>query len=428
MATKDITTNPDIALLEKKAPKQYEIVAYIEVVPKVGTVWRLAKTSLSSVLNGYQYSIRSQSGYIAASQYPAGSLINSQTGQFSVVRSILLTYAKDRIIAHRRSLGNVPVWELVDKEYIKKYQDIQFSLHMESYFYADCFDPDTLILRHQVVKRFTTVNRLFKPSTSRQQPSFNKIMVQHYSPINGISLFKRYFDVDEKVLNFINIPKIDRDKMPHTNFHEVIAVGHILNALEREEYVLDKEVAIVTLFEEQKHILTDFFAERIGHEASRPKIGLPWELKDRRYPVVILSFVVTSKKEKHSVIEANEHHIRAIMEHAKEGMIFLGNFKVISSILGFPKELCSLIKSLKNVSAIHEWSHSQDFHKEMVEMWKAPIRMINPERTTDSMQKIIWNKYRTMIENELARESLIGMKHVYRDYLYSLGLGRKKEK
>ena len=419
----------DIALLEKKAPRQYEIVAYVDSVPKIGTVWKLNKLSLSSVLNGYQYSIRSQSGYIAASQYPAGSylLINSQTGKFTVVKSILLTYAKDRIIAHRKSLGNVPVWELIDKEYIKKYQDIQFSLHFESYFYSDCYEADSLIMKHQVVKRFTPANRQFKPMTPRQEPSFNKIMVQRYSQTNGISLFKRYFELDEKVLNFINVPKIERDKMPNTNFYEIQAVGHILNALEREEYAIDKEVAIVTLFEEQKHILADFFGERIGHESSRPKIGLPSEMRDRRYPVVILSFVIASKKDKHSVIEANEHHIRTIMEYAKEGMLFLGNYKVISSLLGFPKELCSLIKNLKSVSAVHEWSHSHDLNQEIMEMWKAPIRKINPDSTSDSMQKIIWTKYRTTIESEHQRGSVLGMKHVYKDYLYSLGIGKKKK-
>lgn len=419
---------PDIPSLNKKIPKYYDLLAFLITLPELGNVWYLAKSALSSSLNGFQYSIRTKEGHIPAAQYPQNSylIINSQTKKYSVVRSIMLTYKQDQILAKRKSVGNVPVWELLDKELIRTYKDIQFLLHFEVNFYADCFEKETAVVKHQTLRRTIPLNKKFQQTTPSSEPVKDKVNIIKYESTYAIPLFHRYFSLEDTALNWVDINTIERYKVKNTNMNEIFAIGTILNAIQKDGFDLEKEVGIVTLTEEQKHIIADFYSETIGHESSRPKIGLPSEMSDKKFNVILFSTVMSTKLEKPPCFEKEEQHIRLIIDNAKDGMIFVGNHRAVHSVFGFPKEISGLIKTLRNVSKITSWA-SSDYAEEQIKIWKEPIKKMYPDRTSEQTQKILWGKYHKNIQLEFERKNIVGMKSIYRDYLRTLGIGKKKE-
>lgn len=421
---------PDVSDLLKKLPKQYDFIATQIELPGLGKVWYLNNQTLSSILNGYQYAIKDGKSHVMAEHYPQNAYLihNSQTNKLSVVRSILLTYKKDRIIAKRRSIGNVPVWELIDKEYIRIYTDIQAVLSAETTFLAECFANESYIVKHHTLKQTIAVNKKFQHTAATIEPSIEKIPMLKYTSMHAIPLFHRYFDIEDSALNFIDLPKIERYKIANTSFNEVFAVGSVLNSLKKEEFDLEKEVGIVTLFEEQKHILADFYGEMTAHSSDKPKIGLPDEMTDRQYAVLIVSFTLTSKLDKHSQVEKYEYELRQLMDSVKEGIIFVGNMRILSHLHGFARELTGLIKALKNVSHISHWTTPGTYQKDMLEIWQAPIKRMDPERTKDNTQKVLWSRYYKNIQLEYQKKNIMGMKSIYKDYLRSLGIGKEKKK
>lgn len=421
---------PDVSETLKKLPKYYNFIATQIELPELGKVWYLYNQALAATLNGYQYAIKDGKNLVLAEHYPQNSylIFNSQTKQLTVVRSILMTYKKDRIIAKRRSIGNIPVWELIDKKYIRMYKDIQAALNFETSMYADCFSGETHIVKHQMLKQTLAVNKKFQHTAATILPSVEKISILKYTSMHAIPFFHRYFDIEDSALNFIDLPKIERYKIPNTSFNEVFAVGSVLKSLSKEEFDIEKEVGIVTLFEEQKHILADFYGDIVGHSSDKPKIGLPDEMTDRQYAVLILSFTITSKIDKISQIEKFEYEIRQLMDSVKDGIIFIGNMRMISRIHGFARDLTGLIRALKNVSHISHWSTPGTHQKDMLELWQEPIKRMDPEKTKDNSQKVLWGRYYNSIKQEYAKGSVMGMKSIYRDYLRSLGIGKPKKK
>jgi len=420
---------PDVSELLKKLPRHYDFLATRIELPELGKVWYLNKQTLSSILNGYQYAIKDGKNYVLAEHYPQNSylIFNSQTKKLSVVRSILLTYKEDRIIAKRRSIGNVPVWELIDKQYIRMYTDIQCALNVETMLYAECYGDDTYVVKHNMLRQTIPVNKKFQHTAATIEPSIEKLTILKYTSMHAIPLFHRYFSIEDTVLNFIDMPKLERYKVSNTSFNEVYAVGAVLKSLKKEEFDLEKEVGIVTIFEEQKHILADFYADVTAHSTDKPKIGLPDEMVGRQYGVLIVSFTISSKMDKHSQIERYECEIRQLMDSVKEGIIFIGNMRILSRLHGFPKDLTGLIKTLKNVSTIHTWTTPGTYQKDMLEIWQAPIKRMDPEKTSDNAQKVLWGRYFKHIQQEYDKHNILGMKSIYKDYLRSLGIGKVKK-
>ena len=186
-------------------------------------------------------------------------------------------------------------------------------------------------------------------------------------------------------------------------------------------------MGIVTIFEEQKHILADFYADVTAHSTDKPKIGLPDEMVGRQYAVLIVSLTITSKMDKHGQIEKYECELRQLMDSVKEGIIFIGNMRILSRLHGFPKELTGLIRTLKNVSTIHSWITPGTYQKDMLEIWQAPIKRMDPEKTSDNTQKVLWARYHKHIQQEYDKQNTLGMKSIYKDYLRSLGIGKIKK-
>ena len=420
---------PDVADILKKLPRHYDFLATLIELPELGKVWYLNKQALSSILNGYQYAIKDGKNYIPAEHYPQNSylIFNSQTKKLSVVRSILLTYKEDRIIAKRRSIGNIPVWELIDKKYIRMYTDIQCALNVETTLFAECYSGDTYIVKHHMLRQTIPINKKYQHTAATIEPSIEKLTILKYTSMNAIPLFHRYFSIEDSVPNFIDMPKIERYKISNTSFNEVFAVGTVLKSLKKEGFEIEKEVGIVTIFEEQKHILADFYSDMTAHSTDKPKIGLPEEMVGRQYAVLVVSFTISSKMDKLSQIEKYEYELRQLMDSVKDGIIFIGNIRILSHLHGFPKELTGLIKTLKNVSTIHTWTTPGTYQKDMLELWQAPIKRMDPEKTNDNSQKVLWGRYFKSIQQEYTKQNGMGMKAIYKDYLRSLGIGKAKK-
>jgi len=420
---------PDISAISSKIPKQYNLVASLTEIPGVGKAWYLNNSTLSSILNEYQYAIKDKKEYILADLYPQNSylIINSKDSKFSVVKSILLTYRDDRIIARRKSIGNTPVWELLDKEYIKRYKDLQNALLFENKFFAECYDKDIYIAKHASLKRHIAVNKEFKTILQKSAPAISKISILKYTSVNAIPLFNKYFSIDSSALNFIHVGGMEKYKMANTNFNEVFGIGLILNSIEADGFILDKEVCIITMFEEQKHILADFYADRIGHETGRPKIGLPSEMAEKKFNVSIFSLTISSKNDRYGIIENNEHFIRKIIDNSKDGALFVGNIKILMQLHGFIKDLTGLIKALKNVSTLSTWSDPLAYTDNLIKLWKEPIKKMDPEKTINQSQKALWGKLYKNIEFEFERKNVIAMTSLYKEYLRSLGINKVKK-
>jgi hypothetical protein len=420
---------PDIPSLVKKMPRYYDFIAVQITLPELGKVWYIHKTAFSSVLNGYQYAIKEKDHYLLAEHYPQNSylIVNSQTKKLSVVRSIMLTYAQDRIIARRKSIGNVPIWELIDPEYIRNYRDIQHAFVFEDTLFADSYKEETCVVKHLPLKRTIAVNGKFQHTTPQSTPSIEKLSILRYNSANAVTHFHHYFSTKDEVINFIDVTRLERGKITNTSFNEVFTVGAVLHSLKSEGFDIEKEVAIVTISEEQKHILADFFADTIGHSSDRPKIALPHEIRGRTHNVVIFSFAITSKADKYSNIDLYEHDIRLLIDSVKDGIIFIGNMRLLHRIYGFSKELAGLIKALRRITPITSWISGADHHETMMNLWKEPIKKMNPEKTADLARQPLWNKYYQNILQEFEKKNIPAMKSIYKDYLRSLGIGKIKK-
>ncbi|MDQ1339430.1 MAG: hypothetical protein QG567_582 [Campylobacterota bacterium] len=405
-------------------PKQYNLIASLVEIDNIGKAWHLNSDVLTSVLSGFQYAIKDKKEYILAELYPQNSylIINEKDSKFSVVSSIFLTYSNDRIIARRKSTGNVPVWELLDKEYIKACKDAQMALLFEDRLFAECYDKEVFVVKNTSLKKHTVVTKEFKIATLKSQPAISKIPILKYASLNAVSIFKKYFRIEPSALNFIHIRGLEKYKMANTNFNEIFAIGLILDSIEADGFTLDKEVSIVTMFEEQKHALIDFYAHRLGHETNRPKIGLPYEMCEKNFNVSIFSLVISSKNEKYSTIETYEHNIRKIIDNSKDGALFVGDFKILSDIAGFAKELTGLAKTLKTVSTLSAWSDPLAYGEKVIELWREPIKKMNPDKTSNKTQKALRDKLFKNIEFEFERKNTQGMTSIYKEYLRILGI------
>jgi len=418
---------PDTAPFLKKLPaRDFKYLATAISIPNFGKVWYLNK-SLAGLLNGYQYAIMHEGKYIKAESYPLGSflIISSETKKLVVVRSILLTYKDDRIIARRRSISGYPAWELLDSKIKKQYTDIQAMLMVDTPFYAECFAEKTHLIKHTSLKRTLVIDANLKQKSEDKSPEFEQLttlkLSTHLKP-----LFKKYFDLKDDSLHFLDIPRSEKTKLSGSNFYEVFAIGAILFSLKEEGYNLEKEIAIITPFDVQKHILSDFYADTIASESKNPKIALPHEILKRKFSVIICSMVVSSRSENYKPIEHQEHNIRKVMENAHDGMLFVGNLKTLSMIHGFPRDLTELAKSLKKIQKISKWINAETYAEPMIKIWQNPIKKMNPDKISDKLQKSILAKLYGSIQFEYQKEQVPAMISLYKDYLRTLGIGRRR--
>jgi hypothetical protein len=227
-------------------------------------------------------------------------------------------------------------------------------------------------------------------------------------------------------LHFLDIPRSEKTKLSGSNFYEVFAIGAVLFGLKEKGYNLEKEVAIVTPFDVQKHILSDFYADTIASESKNPKIALPHEILTRKFSVIICSMVVSSRSENYKPVEQQEHNIRKIMENIHNKILFVGNLRTLSTIHGFLKDLADLSKALKNVQKISYWINAENYAQNMIKIWQNPIKKMNPDKTADKLQKSILAKLHNSIQFEYKKEQIPTMISLYKDYLRTLGIGRKK--
>ena len=418
---------PDTSAILKKLPaRDFKLLASMIKIPDFGKVWYLNK-ALAGLLNGYQYAIKHGDKYIKAESYPLGSflIISSETKKLVVIKSIFLTYKNDRIIARRRSINRYPAWELLDNKIKKQYTDIQAMLMVDTPFYAECFAEKTHLIKHTSLKRTLVIDANLKQKSADKSPEFEQLttlkLSTHLKP-----LFKKYFDLKDDSLHFLDIPRSEKTKLSGSNFYEVFAIGAVLFGLKEKGYNLEKEVAIVTPFDVQKHILSDFYADTIASESKNPKIALPHEILTRKFSVIICSMVVSSRSENYKPVEQQEHNIRKIMENIHNKILFVGNLRTLSTIHGFLKDLADLSKALKNVQKISYWINAENYAQNMIKIWQNPIKKMNPDKTADKLQKSILAKLHNSIQFEYKKEQIPTMISLYKDYLRTLGIGRKK--
>jgi len=257
-----------------------------------------------------------------------------------------------------------------------------------------------------------------KQKSLSKSPEFEQLTTLKLS-VHLKPLFKKYFELEEDSLQFLDIPRSEKTKLSSSNFYEVFAIGAILHSLRKDGFNLEKEVAIVTPFDVQKHILSDFYADTIASESKNPKIALPHEILKRKFSVIICSMVVSSRSENYKPIEQQEHNIRKIMENAHDGILFVGNLKALSVVHGFAKDIAELAKALKKVQKISQWINAEDYAQNMIKIWQNPIKKMNPDKVSDKLQQSILTRLYSNIQFEYQREQIPAMMSLYKDYLYS---------
>jgi hypothetical protein len=114
------------------------------------------------------------------------------------------------------------------------------------------------------------------------------------------------------------------------------------------------------------------------------------------------------------------------MENIHNKILFVGNLRTLSTIHGFLKDLADLSKALKNVQKISYWINAENYAQNMIKIWQNPIKKMNPDKTADKLQKSILAKLHNSIQFEYKKEQIPTMISLYKDYLRTLGIGRKK--
>jgi len=408
----------DTSAIEKKvSSKGYRLEATVIKLPDLGKVWYLSK-SLAGVLNDIQYAIKEGKQYIKAENYPLGSylIIASKSDAFIVVKSVFLTYKNDRIIAIRKNISNQPVWELIDKEFKKKYKHIQAMLFMDTQYFAESFPEHSYLIKHKTLKRTTVVDdklKQYQPDSSLELLQVPVLRITtHLKP-----LFNKYFSINEDVLHFINVVQVEKNKINGSNMYEVFAIGAILNTLKNDGFKIEKEVAIITPYKVQKHILSDFYAKKLASSSADPKIALPNEIATKKFSVIICSLVVSSKNESFHEIQENAHIIRKIIENCYDGMIFVGNQKALYNIYGFTKDLIETTKALNKIHPISEWVNTSTYATDTLKIWADPIEMMNPDKTNDKFKKAYLEKLYKAIKAEYNKQYIPKITSLYKEYL-----------
>jgi len=417
---------PDLARIRTTLSKGYELYAACVNVPKIGKVWILINDSFATQLDEHQYALKIGAALILAKSYPLNSyLVRERNGAIRVIESLLLLNQTETLLARRISFHQTALWELLDNSLRKTCRGFQYAISLGQDYVAEEWRENAFLTKHNTVNKISIVNNENRAIAKETNIAIKPTRISKFVPTSGIQTLTYHYEHDQDSVFFIDITGQEPTRVGNTSLLEAYTIAVVLEVIKEDGFNLSKDVGIITPFQEQKHLLVDFFAHRIGHDHDTPKIGLLSELTDRKFSVLIYSSCISNSLNIAPQLAKREPELSRHLHNTMDNFIYLGNARFAKELYGFAGEFARLLITFTNVTTLKQWKHPKKTHKEIVMgYWKRAIANYDPMRAKDRRLQSIYNRFFKNINEEIERDNLGRVGTFYKELLRQLGLDK----
>lgn len=110
-----------------------------------------------------------------------------------------------------------------------------------------------------------------------------------------------------------------------TNLDEIIAIGELLNELERAGYDLKSDIGIITPYADQKRLLISAYGKRMAQD-KLAKIGTIHQFQGVGFEVIIFSPVIFEANDSSAFLNSRPNMLNVAVSRAKQQFIVVGNY------------------------------------------------------------------------------------------------------